>query len=397
MLVHIVHCSLYVTREIQDESVNVDDLFSYISIKNVDRSSVFTLCNGRKVAADDKLENGKTYHIVPRLPGGKGGFGSMLRAIGAQIEKTTSREACRDLSGRRMRDINNEKKLKDWLAKEAERESEREQRRQERQAKRLAQNPHKFDDAVYHEQRAKVQEDLQDALSKGLKRTHKKAKGHDCADKKIKLASASGSISKTEWIGVDIDSSSSSDGEASPGDADPGDADADISQSSCSRDYSAGDGGSSSSTLESSDNGKDSDLVERRLGVEGLDQTSTRDCGADTSEIKVSEQTLSMDTGCIEGSEVSIDKQKQNLIVSNDNSEPTNNDEPVDLDRYDSKDELASLGMERLKNALMTRGLKCGGTLEERAERLFSVKGLSSDEIDPSLYAKGKGKGKKSK
>jgi len=45
-----------------------------------------------------------------RLPGGKGGFGSMLRAIGAQIEKTTSREACRDLSGRRMRDVNNEKK-----------------------------------------------------------------------------------------------------------------------------------------------------------------------------------------------------------------------------------------------------------------------------------------------
>jgi len=34
----------------------------------------------------------------------------MLRALGAQIEKTTNREACRDLSGRRMRDVNNEKK-----------------------------------------------------------------------------------------------------------------------------------------------------------------------------------------------------------------------------------------------------------------------------------------------
>ncbi len=34
----------------------------------------------------------------------------MLRSIGAQIEKTTNREACRDLSGRRMRDVNNEKK-----------------------------------------------------------------------------------------------------------------------------------------------------------------------------------------------------------------------------------------------------------------------------------------------
>jgi hypothetical protein len=48
------------------------------------------------------------WHL--RLPGGKGGFGSMLRAIGAQIEKTTNREACRDLSGRRMRDVNDEKK-----------------------------------------------------------------------------------------------------------------------------------------------------------------------------------------------------------------------------------------------------------------------------------------------
>ena len=56
-----------------------------------------------------------------RLRGGKGGFGSMLRAIGAQIEKTTNKEACRDLSGRRLRDINEEKRLKDWLAKQAQR------------------------------------------------------------------------------------------------------------------------------------------------------------------------------------------------------------------------------------------------------------------------------------
>lgn len=44
------------------------------------------------------------------LVGGKGGFGSMLRAIGAQIEKTTNREACRDLRGRRIRDINEEQR-----------------------------------------------------------------------------------------------------------------------------------------------------------------------------------------------------------------------------------------------------------------------------------------------
>ncbi|KAK6997778.1 protein SDE2 [Biomphalaria glabrata] len=85
------------------------------------KSCFYVLNNGHIMTKTDHVKDGNTYHIVPCLLGGKGGFGFMLRAIGAQIEKTTSREACRDLSGRRMRDINNEK-LKEWLAKEAERE-----------------------------------------------------------------------------------------------------------------------------------------------------------------------------------------------------------------------------------------------------------------------------------
>jgi splicing factor 3A subunit 3 len=39
----------------------------------------------------------------------------------------------------------------------------------------------------------------------------------------------------------------------------------------------------------------------------------------------------------------------------------------------------------------MALDLKCGGTLEERAQRLFSTKGKSMAEIDPSLFAKTKG------
>ena len=67
--------------------------------------------DGRLVSRNNALLAGIACHGYVRVLGGKGGFGSMLRAIGAQIEKTTSREACRDLSGRRIRDINNEKKL----------------------------------------------------------------------------------------------------------------------------------------------------------------------------------------------------------------------------------------------------------------------------------------------
>lgn len=71
--------------------------------------SYYLISNGKIVRDFAVLTNG-VIELVPTLPGGKGGFGSMLRAIGAQIEKTTNREACRDLSGRRLRDINEEQR-----------------------------------------------------------------------------------------------------------------------------------------------------------------------------------------------------------------------------------------------------------------------------------------------
>ncbi|KAK0180635.1 hypothetical protein PV327_002998 [Microctonus hyperodae] len=62
----------------------------------------------------------------------------------------------------------------------------------------------------------------------------------------------------------------------------------------------------------------------------------------------------------------------------------------LDLSAFSSWEELASLGLDRLKSALMALGLKCGGTLEERAQRLFSTKGEAS--LDPNLLAKNKNK-----
>lgn len=70
--------------------------------------------------------------------------------------------------------------------------------------------------------------------------------------------------------------------------------------------------------------------------------------------------------------------------------------EPIDLLAFSSAAEMEALGLEKLKMQLMALGLKCGGTLQERAARLFSVRGLSRDQIDPSLFAK-PSKGKKGK
>ena len=63
----------------------------------------------------------------------------------------------------------------------------------------------------------------------------------------------------------------------------------------------------------------------------------------------------------------------------------------LELSAFSSWKELASLGLDRLKSALLALGLKCGRTLKERAQRLFSTKGKSLEALDPSLFAKTKG------
>ena len=52
--------------------------------------------DGRVLAADTQLLAASVSVLLAGpLPGGKGGFGSLLRSIGAQIEKTTNHEAMR--------------------------------------------------------------------------------------------------------------------------------------------------------------------------------------------------------------------------------------------------------------------------------------------------------------
>ena len=120
----------------------------------------------------------------------------MLRALGAQIEKTTNREACRDLSGRRLRDVNHEKewvaadttgvgttlvlwwmltlfffcggsRMAEWLKKQTEREAEKEQRRLDRLQRKLSEPKHQFTDPQYQQQCHDLSERLEDSVLLG--------------------------------------------------------------------------------------------------------------------------------------------------------------------------------------------------------------------------------------
>jgi Replication stress response SDE2 C-terminal/SPRY domain len=54
----------------------------------------------------------------------------------------------------------------------------------------------------------------------------------------------------------------------------------------------------------------------------------------------------------------------------------------------ESVEALVALGLDRLKSALQAAGLKCGGTLHERATRLWTIRGLSPNEYPTKLLAK---------
>uniref|UniRef100_A0A7E4V540 Matrin-type domain-containing protein n=1 Tax=Panagrellus redivivus TaxID=6233 RepID=A0A7E4V540_PANRE len=59
----------------------------------------------------------------------------------------------------------------------------------------------------------------------------------------------------------------------------------------------------------------------------------------------------------------------------------TVNPEALDLSMYNSVEDLEALGLDRLKKALLALNLKCGGTLKQRAERLFAAKSKAPEEL----------------
>ncbi|KAL8603207.1 hypothetical protein ACOMHN_025222 [Nucella lapillus] len=399
--------------------------------------------NGRLVSRSDPLEHGHKYYVFLRVLGGKGGFGSMLRAIGAQIEKTTSREACRDLSGRRIRDVNNEKKLKDWwVTQQAERDREREEREERRRAKRakyLEEKVPKMNDPEYDAQYSEIMRRSEQATQEGLARLKE---GKSSSRKRKVDTSTCGALDKYDrWnmLGgltlADVDgdsgsdsaegsSSSGPDASALPGDLTPS------SSSPPSSSSSRGGAASSQVTAPSATITSGADSGAQRFDpppakVARLAWSSSGGAGPRCSREEPGQTASALSeaeperTGAVQTSQASHSQashsqaslsqtspsQASHSQTSHSQASPSTgavaqsvqSAEPVDLDQYRSPEDLQVLGMERLKMELMRRGLKCGGSLEERAQRLLCVRGLAPEDFPAKLLAKGKGQGKASR
>ncbi|KAM9316876.1 splicing regulator SDE2 [Gastrophryne carolinensis] len=383
------------------EGSTVRDLIG-AGLREAPRSDCYVTCNGRRASRDEALQHGLTYSVQPRLPGGKGGFGSMLRALGAQIEKTTNREACRDLSGRRLRDVNHEKEMAEWIKKQAEREAEKEQRRLERLKRKLAEPKHYFTDPEYNRQCSDMSERLEESVIKGLQATSSTVvspESSDCRKRKIEPQSGKEKSSKkflwsgVEGLEVSSDSDSDSDSESLGTSASCHSTEQRLHSDSESPGTSAFCDGAKQ-RLHSTDG--DSDGPAPCPSSPATSKEPDQDpepSGGEALSMELTDRDTPSNPGQTERLEVAEPEKPADIPEPRQES-PSTDSSPFDLLTFSSAAELEALGLDKLKTELMSLGLKCGGTLQERAARLFSVRGLSREQIDPALFAK-PAKGKK--
>lgn len=371
----------------------------------------------------------------------------MLRALGAQIEKTTNREACRDLSGRRLRDVNHEKAMAEWVKQQAEREAEKEQKRLERLQRKLAEPRHCFTSPDYQQQCHEMAERLEDSVLKGMQAASSKMVSAEIGETRKRPNTSkteqgtSAAKRKCFWLGMEgletVEGSSSessdNDSEEAPStsgmsshvpkhDSDDVEMAAEFPSSSqrapgLRTDCSSQTAEKLQTPVTGSGNGISEDsraelgeiptqaYVERKMATEREKTQEEKE-----AERKEPTEREAAGTGLREEKETKemTDGEKAANVVPGEDGEDIPDakveggqsahtdigQESVDLLAFTSVAEVELLGLEKLKCELTARGLKCGGTLQERAARLFSVRGLAKEHIDPALFAK-PSKGKK--
>ncbi|KAG6393183.1 hypothetical protein SASPL_147419 [Salvia splendens] len=376
-------------------------------------------------------------NLLLRLRGGKGGFGSLLRgaATKAGQKKTNNFDACRDMSGRRLRHVNAEKKLEEWKAGAEERRLEKMAdeflKKKAKEIKKSGKGnggdgAEKYV-AKYREDSEKCREEVERSVResvKGLMSSKRKNQdeGNESAAKKFKI-----------WYG-----------KRKLGDNDSDEDEDDDEDGTCAKEEKnegsviIDDGNHSDSSNEVG--GISGSVAGGELGAGTIEQGSSGICSEEEGSEESLKSTKGLD-GCGEDGDskngdtpvITIESPKEskdnNGVVSPSESHPSevhelvsqppgtsgsedevvlaaetrgvsavesasaaatleNVEKPLNFDDYNSAAMIEVLGLERLKSELQARGLKCGGTLKERAERLFLLKTTPLEMLPKKLFAK---------
>ncbi|XP_073040913.1 uncharacterized protein [Primulina eburnea] len=374
-------------------------------------------------------------HLSLRLRGGKGGFGSLLRgaATKAGQKKTNNFDACRDMSGRRLRHVNAEKKLEEWRAAADERKLERmaeeyikkKTKEVSKSAKTKAGDSAEKYVAKYREESSRcievVERSVRESMVNGLKRKGGKKETENHAKRlKIWLGKRKMEDSDSEDMDEeDIDGDKRvEDAKSVTDNGNISDSSKEAEETPCSvtcenvvsgslDEGSPGyqEEGVSAKESPKSDNSIDGcvddgkGISRSKPAVESLeeimnhanmevphkfDSSKLKEMVGQLPGVSIPEEIV---TSTAEVSSITSSEPLEEVSVSL-SAEAQDLDRPLNFDEYNSAAELEVLGMERLKAELQTRGLKCGGTLQERAARLFLLKTTPLEMLPKKVLAK---------
>ncbi|KAF1752065.1 hypothetical protein GCK72_018619 [Caenorhabditis remanei] len=312
-----------------------------------------------------------SFHL--RIRGGKGGFGSLLRSF--RVNKSTNKLMMRDLNGRRMASVDEEAKLKRYLEKQSRKEQELKEKRKAKLAK-LTAGPakHQFEDQEYLSRREEIIEKTEDACEAGfalMKEMRRKSR-----------------MSREQEVNKKADEEEDENAEDV--------ADLFNDRGGRKRKIAAptiGEDGDKKRIEDESDDGDDSEndsenepdpeeLEAIRKYFEEKNKSEKDDGEGTSSSFKPIEE---------EDQELELVKRPRLDSASNVDDLPKIDEKTpceygtIDLADFTSAEDLELLGLEHLKSALTDRGLKCGGSLSERAVRLWSVKGKEIREWPKSI------------
>ncbi|KAJ0989340.1 hypothetical protein J5N97_007696 [Dioscorea zingiberensis] len=369
------------------------------------------LVSGSREILDETLISASGDGLFPscalllRLRGGKGGFGSLLRgaATKAGQKKTNNFDACRDMSGRRLRHVNAEKRLEEWRAEAEDRKLEKlAEEFLKKKAKEVKQKTSGDVDKYiekYREDAAKCMEEVEESVrqSFGLYRESKR--------KVLPLTNPDSKRLKI-WLGKkkleESDSGSDEDDDEDDEKEDEKSVVSDDKVSEVEAKKGEGSGGSGSggqSDGESSGGcSEKSHLDEENVQCEEVAEHGRSNAGSNGSveaEKKVEEiAEEKMVVSSVETDELKpvservVDCELVPKEMVKQIADVSGLEEPLNLEKFNSAAELESLGMEKLKTELQAKGLKCGGTLPERAARLFLLKTTPLDKLPKKVFAR---------
>lgn len=291
--------------------------------------------SGAIVASTQDLEECEcsVLQVSFKLLGGKGGFGSLLRAIGSQIHNTTDRKSCRNLDGTRIRSKEYEKDLVEAKKRKIEKDKQVAIEREEKRQKKMETivktaagehgGKHYFEDEEYVESKEKSTAQTAESVALAAAKLRKQAEEKRRKDEEARRI-------REQSAGDDTDSDCSS-------------------------------------------------LEDEFMPVKSVVNTGPSrpiKGGSATASAKTSSHSDAMYSHLL-GKNVGERKPFELHKVQD-----------IELEALESIDSLMSESLERLGELLMLRGLKATGTIPERADRLWKVRGLSTSEYPDDIVAK---------